>query len=154
MVESSMRPLSVERLRHPEARWLLGYWREKAAQVGLPAEDAFNAEETRAVAPHLMLLQPVGGAGELRYEAVGSAIVERFGSDLTGMILRPGATGPGWVSIILQAAAEQRPRGLGGRVVGSGAGWIEFEAVALPLECVRDDREGTSILVGLFFFDR
>lgn len=129
----------------------VGYGRSKASQVGLPAEEAIDADEARAAAPHFMLLQPTETPGELRYVAVGSAIVERFGSDLSGALLRPGASGPGWVSIV-QQAAERRPLGLSGRLFGSTAAWAEFEVLALPLSCVQGERAGISVLVGPFFF--
>ena len=154
MVSSTMRPLALEELRHPEARWLLAYWRTKEFAGALPSAGAIDAHETRAVAPHLMLLRPAGNAGELRYESVGAAVANRFGTDMTGAVLHTDPSGVGWASILGQAVALRRPAPTGGRIVGSAADWAEFEAVALPLESRADDRVEISVLLGLFFFER
>ncbi len=154
MVSSTMRPLALEELRHPEARWLLAYWRTKEFAGALPSAGAIDAHETRAVAPHLMLLRPAGNAGELRYESVGAAVANRFGTDMTGAVLHTDPSGVGWASILGQAVALRRPAATGGRIVGSAADWAEFEAVALPLESRADDRVEISVLLGLFFFER
>lgn len=154
MVSSTMRPLALEELRHPEARWLLAYWRTKEFAGALPSAGAIDAHETRAVAPHLMLLRPAGNAGELRYESVGAAVANRFGTDMTGAVLHTDPSGVGWASILGQAVALRRRAATGGRIVGSAADWAEFEAVALPLESRADDRVEISVLLGLFFFER
>ena len=154
MVSSTMRPLALEELRHPEARWLLAYWRTKEFAGALPSAGAIDAHETRAVAPHLMLLRPAGNAGELRYESVGAAVANRFGTDMTGAVLHTDPSGVGWASILGQGGALRRPAATGGRIVGSAADWAEFEAVALPLESRADDRVEISVLLGLFFFER
>ena len=154
MVSSTMRPLALEELRHPEARWLLAYWRTKEFAGALPSAGAIDAHETRAVAPHLMLLRPAGNAGELRYESVGAAVANRFGTDMTGAVLHTDPSGVGWASILGLAVALGGPAATGGRIVGSAADWAEFEAVALPLESRADDRVEISVLLGLFFFER
>lgn len=154
MASSTMRPLPVEELRHHEARWLLAYWRTKANDGALPPPDSIDAHETRAVAPHLMVLRPTGTAGELRYETVGAAVANRFGTDMTGTVLHADPGGTGWAPILGQAVAERRSFATSGRILGSAAHWAEFEAVALPLESRVDDRIETSVLLGLFFFER
>ena len=154
MVSSTMRPLALEELRHPEARWLLAYWRTKEFAGALPSAGAIDAHETRAVAPHLMLLRPAGNAGELRYESVGAAVANRFGTDMTGAVLHTDPSGVGWASILGQAVALRRPAAPRGRLVGPAAGRGRVEAVALPLESRADDRVEISVLLGLFFFER
>ena len=154
MVSSTMRPLALEELRHPEARWLLAYWRTKEFAGALPSAGAIDAHETRAVAPHLMLLRPAGNAGELRYESVGAAVANRFGTDMTGAVLHTDPSGVGWASILGQAVALRRPAATGGPIVGSAADRAELEAVAQPVESRADDRVEISVLLGLFFFER
>ena len=154
MVSSTMRPLALEELRHPEARWLLAYWRTKEFAGALPSAGAIDAHETRAVAPHLMLLRPAGNAGELRYESVGAAVATRCGTDRRGGGRHPHPRGGGWAASRGQAGAARRPAATGGRIVGSAADGAEFDAGALPLESRADDRVEISVLLGLFFFER
>ncbi len=154
MVSSTMRPLALEELRHPEARWLLAYWRTKEFAGALPSAGAIDAHETRAVAPHLMLLRPAGNAGELRYESVGAAVANRFGTDMTGAVLHTDPSGVGWASILGQAVALRRPAATGGRLVGRGAAWGAVGAVGLALGSRAGARVEISVLLGLFFFER
>ena len=154
MVSSTMRPLALEELRHPEARWLLAYWRTKEFAGALPSAGAIDAHETRAVAPHLMLLRPAGNAGELRYESVGAAVANRFGTDMTGAVLHTDPSGVGWASILGQAVALRRPAPPRGPILGSPPGRGALEAGGQPMESRADDRVEISVLLGLFFFER
>ena len=154
MVSSTMRPLALEELRHPEARWLLAYWRTKEFAGALPSAGAIDAHETRAVAPHLMLLRPAGNAGELRYESVGAAVANRFGTDMTGAVLHTDPSGVGWASILGQAVALRRPAAPRGRLLGPAPGWGQLGPGGQALGSPADDRVEISVLLGLFFFER
>jgi hypothetical protein len=147
MNHSALQPLPVEQVQHPNARWLLAYWRTKSPDGHLPAYASFSQHETRAIAPHLIVVK---GAGDsLRYERAGWAVVDRFRLDLAGLPLPPESTG-GWSAMIRQAASEQRPAAGRGHLPGSQGDWVRFEIVALPFA---DEAGDNSIVVaGLFFF--
>lgn len=147
MNPSGLLALPVEQLQHPSARWLVAYWRAKSPDGHLPAYGLFSLHETRAVAPHLILVER--SSEGLRYAQVGRAIVDRFRLDMAGLPLPPESTG-GWSALIRQAASEQRPAAGRGRLPGSQGDWARFEVVALPFADAAGDN--SIVVAGLFFF--
>jgi hypothetical protein len=147
MPRSTLQPLSMEQLRHPDARWLVAYSQSKTAPGELLARDTILPHETHSMAPHLMMLEPTEKPEELRYQAVGEAITARFGIDLTGKTL-PLTTAGGWAPAMLQALHERRPIALIGEVPGGQASWARLEALIMPVAFAGG---GMGILAGLFF---
>ena len=144
MNQSALQPLPGEQLQHPHARW-----RMKSPDGDLPAYRYFNSHETRAIAPHLVVIEGSAAGGALRYTQVGSALIDRFRVELAGLSLPSGSRG-GWSALIRQAAAEHRPTAGRGHLPGSQGDWVRFEIVALPFA---DDRGDSDVVVaGLFFF--
>lgn len=146
-----LQPVAVDLLQHGAARWLHAYWLRKSGGDALPPCAAIVPGEVRTVAPDLMLLEPAGAAGTLRYRQVGAAITARFGIDLTGRILHLDQAG-GWADAFHQAIATRRPVALRGRLGGRAGDLPDFEAIALPL--AGRVAAGVAILAGMFFFDR
>lgn len=150
MNQSVLQPLPVEQLQHPEARWLIAYWRSKSPDGDLPAYRNFDGHETRSVAPHLMVVEGPPLGGSQRYVSVGSAILDRFRFDLSGLPLDTRDTD--WSVLIRQAAEARRPAAGRGHLPGSHDAWIRFEILALPF--ADDGGDDSIIVVGLFFSDR
>lgn len=152
MNHSALQPLPVEQLQHPDARWLMAYWRAKSPDGDLPAYHSFKNHEIRAVAPHLLVVEGTASAGSLRYGSIGSAILDRFRVDFSGLPLPPDSRSAGWSALIRQAAEDHRPAAGRGHLPGSSSeAWIRFEILALPFADERGDN--SVIVVGLFFFD-
>lgn len=152
MNQSSLQPLPVEQLQHPDARWLMAYWRGKSPDGDLPSYRSVNGYETRAIARHLLVVEADPAAGTLRYASVGAAIRDRFRMDLSGHALPPESGGVGWTALIRQAAEGRRPAAARGHLPGRADPWVRFEILALPFADERGDN--SIVVIGLFFFDR
>lgn len=67
---------------------LYDYWRSKRRGRAMPdRRDIDPLEMGPALLPHIAMLDIEDGAARVRYRLVGTALVERFGRDPTGLLL-------------------------------------------------------------------
>lgn len=77
----------AELLRRPQQRELLAYWRSKAAAGKLPGRQDIDPIEMTALLPWIGLFDVTweDGRPRFRFRLVGTAIVQRYGRDATGL---------------------------------------------------------------------
>lgn len=80
-----MDDLIADPIADPLLRQLYDYWLKKRGDRAMPSRADIDPAEIRAVLPHLMLTDIVDGGRRLRYRLVGTAVVESFGKNMTGM---------------------------------------------------------------------
>ncbi|MBP5856422.1 PAS domain-containing protein [Marivibrio halodurans] len=90
---------AVGQLRNPNLDTLFTYWtslRDSRRRDGLdlPAQMEFDPLEVSATLPYVMLLDVVNEGADFRYRVYGREIAERFGRDLTGLLLSETAVDP------------------------------------------------------------
>ena len=64
---------------------LLAYWRSKLSGRRLPSRDDIDLGEISGLLPHVQLVE--NAAGRFRYDQVGGAIVEAYGTNPAGRFL-------------------------------------------------------------------
>lgn len=149
-VTQPLKQIPTDSLRRAGAKWLLGYWSNKVESPGLPRAEAVLLNELPSIATNLMVLDPTGKPGELRYRTVGPSVNARFGMDLTGRTLSLDSSG-GWAAAFLEAISRRHPVALRGRIAGGDPHWGSFEAVVLPVASTAPG--GVSLVAGMFFDD-
>ncbi len=68
----------------PELRELYDYWNAKRLPGALPSRADIDPIQLRGLLRHVVLADVVDGGARIRYRLVGTAMVERWGSDFTG----------------------------------------------------------------------
>jgi len=76
------------RLTDPDMMSLYVYWDGKRRDRAMPARQDIDPGEIVWLLPHLMLVDVEGPPPEFRMRLIGTAIVQRFGQELTGRYLR------------------------------------------------------------------
>ena len=76
----------ISEAQHPLSLALLEYWRELERDGGMRLGRDIPARALAAVLPYTIIAQPVGQWDNARVRLAGTALVERFGRDITGMM--------------------------------------------------------------------
>jgi len=72
---------------HFGARLLFNHWREKQATGGMVVGRDLPARELSPALRNLVLYEPIAGCRDFHVRLAGSALLRRFGRDITGMNL-------------------------------------------------------------------
>jgi len=138
---------------HPNARALTECWQAFEAKDGMRMGRDIPSRALAKLLPHILIAEPVGQWDDARIRLAGTALIERFGRDIAGMLVKQLYTdNPEGAKLLLQLGrhtAQSRETGvLDTRIFVEGIEMMHMEMVLLPIYST----DGTSIwlLVGAF----
>lgn len=140
----------IDASRHDGARSVLAYYESKRSGDGTVRRTAIQAKDLLPLLPYLFLAELAGD--DWRFRLFGTALVDRFGAELTGKSLRyvldpsvADGLGPLWSSI----AQSHQPQSRQGCFVTPMGARLAYETLICPVL----GRDGRSIQIfgGKFF---
>ena len=123
---------------HPAAIALIAVWRAYEATGGMRMGRDIPSRALAKFLPGLVIAEPVEDWKDARIRLAGSVLTERFGRDISGMMLSEiYRNDPDGGAKLLQggrvAATTREPGILSTRVMAGTAELLRFEVVALPI---------------------
>jgi hypothetical protein len=139
---------------HFGARLLFDIWRKRRAGDGFVVGRDVPSRALAPVLRSLILYEPLGGGCDFGVRLAGSALIRRFGCDITGLKLSE-LFAPESFANYRAAMAEvldgDAPVGLDVTLTAKGRMQLHFEVLGLPVWAA--DRAATWVLGGLFYYD-
>lgn len=127
---------------HPKAMDLFAYWTSKCAGRPMPDRADIDLTELRAIAPNLVISEPVDGGADFRLRLYGTALAEVTGEERTGKLvseigeggfLSSGNIKARWRSILSRAYETAQPAFARARSSVERREHIIYHGMALPL---------------------
>ena len=139
---------------HFGARLLFDFWRRQRAAGGFVVGRDVPSRALAPVLRNLILYEPLDGGRDFRIRLAGSALIRRFGCDITGLklseLFAPDAFA-NYRAAMAEVLASDAPVGLDVTLSAKGRAQLHFEVLGLPV--LAADRAATWVLGGLFYHD-
>jgi hypothetical protein len=138
---------------HFGARLLFQHWREKQEKGGMIVGRDLPSRALGPALRHLALYEPIAGGSDFYVRLAGSALLRRFGRDITGCTLSElfdGVTFDQHRDQLANMILDRRPFSLDMKLKKSGRDSLHFEVLGLPVL----HESGTRwALTGIFYHD-
>jgi hypothetical protein len=141
---------------HPSAIQLLEYWKSCAARGGMRMGRDIPARAVAKLLSHVAVTEPVDDWRDGRMRLVGSGLADRFGHDITGLLISELFVyeDKQMYALMLGGAKRAATRGLPGfsidRVMLDGKDVMRNQIIVLPVQA--PDSEEVWALTGTFRF--
>lgn len=139
---------------HFGGRLLFDIWRERRVSGGLVVGRDVPSRALAPVLRNLAVYEPLDKARDFRVRLAGSALIRRFGCDITGLKLsellerKPFGYHRDAMTNVL---ATNSPRAIDVRLQSGGRTQLHFEVLNLPV--LAPNRKTPWVLGGLFYSD-
>ena len=140
---------------HPDARLLLGYWREHAHTGGLVVGRHIPSRRLAKLLENLALYEYCTQSDDFRVRLAGFSLVRRFGSDITGRCLKevlPRDDHARHRAALLSVLETGVPLSLDVKIKSPDRPLMHFEILAL--RATASDGCTALLLSGQFYFER
>jgi hypothetical protein len=140
---------------HPDARLLLGYWREHAPSGGLIVGRDIPSRRLAKLLGNLALYEYCRESDDFRVRLAGFSLVRRFGRDITGRRLKevlPREDHARHRAVLLSVLETNVPFSLDVKIRSADRPLMHFEI--LVVSATASDGETALLLSGQFYFDR
>jgi hypothetical protein len=138
---------------HFGARLLFKYWSEKQQTGGLIVGRDLPSRALGPTLRHLALYEPIAGGSDFYVRLAGSALLRRFGRDITGSTLSELFDKPVFErhrERLANMILDRRPFSLDMKLKKSGRHSLHFEVLGLPVLHESGTRWALS---GIFYHD-
>jgi hypothetical protein len=140
--------------RHFGARLALEAWRTQRLADGFVVGRDVPSRALAPVLRNLAVYEPLDGGCDFRARLAGSALIRRFGCDVTGLKLSELFDREAFEhhrAVMAEVLASQTPRSLDVQIKSESRTQLRFEVLSLPV--LAPDRETGWLLTGLFYHD-
>ena len=140
---------------HPHSAELIALWRAFEAKDGMRMGRDIPSRALSKLLPSLVIAEPVDAWRDARIRLAGSVLAERFGRDISGLLISElykaaPSDGEMLVSAGRRAVESHDPVLIDARVLAGTTEIMRFEVAALPI--LAPDGVGQWCLVGTFRF--
>ena len=139
---------------HPDAAFLLDYWRAKESAGGLVIGRDIPSRSISRVLRNLMVNEPTADGHDFYIRVAGTMCLRRYGREVTGLLFSDLFDQPTFehhCASAYESLRANRPMLLDVKVKRSGIEQAHYEIVRLPVWA--PDKAARWSLVGVFFFD-
>jgi hypothetical protein len=140
---------------HPNSLALISCWDEFEAKGGMRVGRDIPSRALAKLLPHILIAEPVRQWEDARIRLAGTALIERFGRDIAGLLVSQlYADNPEGASLLLdlgrRTVGTHQASILDTRIIVDDSEMMHMEMVLLPIQ----SRDGSEvwILVGAFKF--
>jgi hypothetical protein len=137
------------------AKLLLEYWRDKATEGGFVVGRDVPSRALACVLRNLALYEPIDDAADFRVRLAGTAFIQRFGREITGLKLSDICASKNFElqrAIMTGVVAKAKPCVAGVKITRDARALLHFETMHLPVWA--PNRKSVWVLGSLFYFDR
>ena len=151
MVESRTR---IPEPLHFGARLLFDNWRKRRSAGGFVVGRDVPSRALSPVLRNLVLYEPIDGLRDFAVRLAGSALIRRFGCDITGLKLSELFDRESFEchrAAMVEIVTTDTPNALDVKLAGKGRTQLHFVVLGLPV--LAADRAAVWVLGGLFYHD-
>jgi hypothetical protein len=139
---------------HFGARLLFDVWRKQRAADGFVVGRDVPSRALASVLRNLVLYEPLDGGRDFGVRLAGSALIRRFGCDITGLklseLFNPESFA-NYRAAMMDVVTKDAPIDLDVTLTAKGRTQLHFEVLGLPV--LAADRSTVWVLGGLFYYD-